>query len=65
MVRYAAQDEVVERTRPQLIRWGAIFGGAVLGLGLLTLLSALWLALAYGSNIASVREFTSNTIASR
>jgi hypothetical protein len=56
MVHYAPKDDVVERTRPQLIRWGAIFGGAVLGLGLLTLLSALWLALAYGSNVASVRQ---------
>src|SRR5205814_4364612 len=46
----------VERTRPSMIRWGAVFGGAVLGLGLLTLLSAFWFALAYGSKVAGVRD---------
>jgi hypothetical protein len=50
------RDNEVQRTRPQLIRWGAIFGGAVLGLGLLTLLTALWLALGYGSEIGSIRQ---------
>ncbi|HEV8565202.1 MAG TPA: hypothetical protein VGR41_09820 [Actinomycetota bacterium] len=41
---------------PTLIRWGAIFGGAVLGLALLTLLTTLWLALAYASGVAAVRD---------
>jgi hypothetical protein len=39
-----------------MIRWGAIFGGAVIGLGLLTLLTALWFALAYGSHVSGVRQ---------
>jgi hypothetical protein len=53
---YGTDYERVERTRPSLIRWGAIFGGAVLGLGLLTLLTAFWFALAYGSKISGVRN---------
>ncbi|HSD48221.1 MAG TPA: hypothetical protein VLE71_00150 [Actinomycetota bacterium] len=40
---------------PQKIRWGAVFAGTVLGLGLLALLTALWFALAYGSGIVEVR----------
>src|SRR5205085_5436050 len=39
---------------PTLVRWGAVFSGAIIGLALLTLLSGLWLALAYGSNVSSV-----------
>ena len=42
-------------SRP-VISWGAIFGGAVVGLALLALLSSLWLALAYESQTASIRE---------
>ncbi len=37
-----------------LLRWSAVFGGLILGLALLLLLSTLWLALAYGSNVSSV-----------
>ncbi|HEU4354638.1 MAG TPA: hypothetical protein VFT27_03535 [Actinomycetota bacterium] len=40
---------------PQKIRWGAVFAGTVLGLGLLALLTALWLALAYGSGMEGIR----------
>lgn len=40
---------------PQRIRWGAVFGGAVLGIALLALLSTLWFALAFGSGIDQVR----------
>jgi hypothetical protein len=39
-----------------LIRWSAIVGGLVLGLALLALLSSLWLALAYSSEIGPVLE---------
>ena len=39
-----------------LIRWSAIVGGLVLGLALLALLSSLWLALAYGSEIGPIRD---------
>jgi hypothetical protein len=41
---------------PQRIRWGAVFGGAVIGLALLALLTSLWFALAYGSEIDEIRE---------
>lgn len=40
---------------PQRIRWGAVFGGAVLGIALLALLTALWFALAYGSGVDEIR----------
>lgn len=40
---------------PQKIRWGAVFAGTVLGLGLLALLTALWFALAYGSAMEEIR----------
>jgi nitrogen fixation/metabolism regulation signal transduction histidine kinase len=33
-----------------------VFAGAVLALGLLALLAILWFALAFGSEIAGVRE---------
>ena len=41
---------------PQRIRWGAVFGGAVLGIALLALLTSLWFALAYGSEVDSIRQ---------
>jgi hypothetical protein len=44
------------RRGPQLIRWGAVFGGTVLALGLLVLLASFWFALAYGSEISAVRN---------
>ena len=44
------------RSGPQLVRWGAVFAGAVLALGLLALLSILWFALAFGSEISGVRD---------
>ena len=40
---------------PQRIRWGAVFGGTVLGIALLALLTTLWFALAYGSEVDTVR----------
>jgi hypothetical protein len=46
---------VSERSRP-LISWGAIIGGALLGLALLTLLSALWFALAFGTDVNTIRN---------
>jgi hypothetical protein len=39
---------------PSLIRWGAVFGGAVVGLSLLILLSTLWFALAYGNGMEQI-----------
>jgi hypothetical protein len=40
---------------PQRIRWGAVFGGMVLGLALLALLTTLWFALAFNSRIETIR----------
>jgi len=41
---------------PTLIRWGAVLAGAVVGVALLVLLTALWFALAYGSDISAIRD---------
>lgn len=40
---------------PQRIRWGAVFGGAVIGMALLALLTTLWFALAFGSGMDQIR----------
>jgi hypothetical protein len=45
---------VVANPSRTLIRWGAIFGGLVLGMALLVLLTSLWFALAYGSNMTTI-----------
>lgn len=39
---------------PSLIRWGAVFGGTVVGLSLLMLLTTLCFALAYGNGMETV-----------
>jgi hypothetical protein len=44
-------DAAAPRSR---IRWAAVFAGMVLSVGLLVLLSSLWLAIAYGSDEAFV-----------
>jgi hypothetical protein len=41
---------------PQRIRWGAVFGGAILGIAFLGLLTALWLTLAYASGVDVVLD---------
>jgi hypothetical protein len=45
-------DEVT----PTLINWRAVFGGAVIGISILALLSALWLAMAFPSNVDFIRD---------
>ena len=40
---------------PQRVRWGAVFAGVVLGLALLALLTTLWFALAFNSNVETIR----------
>ena len=52
--RYATTT-VEDRPAP-LLKWGAVFGGLILGLGLLVVLSALWFALAYGSGMDTIRD---------
>jgi len=37
-----------------LLKWSAVFGGLVLGLATLLLFTALWLALAYGSDMKEI-----------
>jgi hypothetical protein len=50
-----AATTAVGSPSPQRIRWGAVFAGAVLGIALLTLLTTLWFALAYGSEMDQIR----------
>jgi hypothetical protein len=51
----AAAPAAVGSPSPQRIRWGAVFAGAVLGIALLTLLTTLWFALAYASEMDQIR----------
>ena len=37
-----------------LLKWSAVFGGLVLGMAMLLLASALWLALAFGSDMTEI-----------
>ena len=48
--------ESTDPVRSPLLKWSAVFGGLVLGLAMLMLLSALWLALAYGSEMSAIRD---------
>jgi hypothetical protein len=47
---------LVDELPTPLLKWSAIFGGLILGLATLTLLTALWFAMAYGSNIEGIRQ---------
>ena len=49
-------QSMTEDVPTPLLKWSAVFGGLVLGLATLLLLSALWLALAYGSDLADVSD---------
>ncbi len=46
----------VDRSSGPRVRWGAIFAGAVWGLAVMAVLTSLWLALAYPSEIDFVRD---------
>jgi hypothetical protein len=43
-------------SRPGLVRWAAVLSGTVIGLGALGFLTALWLALGWGSEVDFVRD---------
>jgi hypothetical protein len=53
--RYLSAEAAVGSPSPQRIRWGAVFGGAVIGIALLAMLSTLWFALAYGTGVDEIR----------
>ena len=53
--RTAELDEF-RASRPGLIRWAAVLSGTVIGLGALGFLTALWLALGWGSEVSFVRD---------
>lgn len=45
-----------EGAAPSLVRWGAVFSGALIGVGLMTVLSSLWLALSYNSHQRNISD---------
>lgn len=47
---YRGGEWVWPSSGPQLVRWGSIFAGTVISLGLFILLSALWLALSFANH---------------
>lgn len=47
---------VVGTTPTSRVRWGAVVAGGAISVGLMILLSALWLALAFGSEVDSVAD---------
>src|SRR5215207_7576138 len=52
--------EVVEEkttTASSLIRWGPVFSGAVIGLGLAVMAGALWFALAFDEGTRAFRDY--------
>jgi hypothetical protein len=49
-------DSHVDNVPSPLLKWSAVFGGLVLGLALLMVLSTLWLALGYGSEIETIQD---------
>jgi hypothetical protein len=51
-----AYDVPTQDRGPTLLRWSAVFGGLILGLALLMVLSALWFAMAFGSGVDVVEE---------
>ena len=53
---YADTTYTEDQVPAPLLKWSAVFGGLVLGLAMLLLLSALWLALAYGSEMTAIRD---------
>ncbi|HEX6844363.1 MAG TPA: hypothetical protein VF235_04525 [Actinomycetota bacterium] len=55
-VGYRTGYEATEDVPSPLLKWSAVMGGLVLGLALLLLLSALWLAFAYGSDLDVIRD---------
>jgi hypothetical protein len=50
-----ARPAVAGSASPQRIRWGAVFGGAILGIALLAGMASLWFALAYASGVEEIR----------
>lgn len=54
--RYEGVGTTTDEVPSSLLKWGAVIGGLVLGLAMLLVLSALWLALAYGSDVVEVRD---------
>ena len=54
--RLLPREAAIGSPSPQRIRWGAVFGGAVIGIALLATLSSLWFALAYGADVDQIRS---------
>jgi hypothetical protein len=56
MIRDTSSKASVQASTRPVISWGAVFGGAIVGLALFALLTSLWLALAFESGTDTVRH---------
>lgn len=54
MARPAQTQPTPSGATPALIRWGAVFGGMVIGLALLIVLTTLWMALGVGTGVEGI-----------
>jgi hypothetical protein len=53
MMLHARSQALSPRIRYGLVDWGAVWSGALVGAAVMTMVSALWLALGFGSGIAT------------
>jgi putative membrane protein (TIGR04086 family) len=55
--RPAATDlEEFRAIRPTVVRWGAVLSGGAIGLAIFGVLTALWMALGFGSDVSAIRD---------
>jgi hypothetical protein len=56
MERTVTTNDYEDVGQPTRVRWGAVIAGGVLAVALLLLLSSLWMALGFGSEISSIAD---------
>ena len=56
MERTVTTSDYEDVGQPTRVRWGAVIAGGVLAVALLLLLSSLWMALGFGSEISSIAD---------
>lgn len=48
-------EQIALESHEPLIQWRAVFGGVIIGLAAMVMMTSLWLAFAYGSGVDSIR----------
>ena len=56
MERTVTTSDYEDVGQPTRVRWGAVIAGGVLAVALLLLLSSLWMALGFGSEVSSIAD---------